>query len=734
MASSLINNASQIYFDSVYGMDYEGMVQMFKSLESSGLRGFLGCSSAIYEAALVEFFQNSSVRDGKVVSTVQGKAVEITEEVFAGTFELLTEGLTEMPDVPKDLVFDARRAFSMGGEQLKTSCKKREMKYEFRLLNDILDKTVTVKAGSFDAVTHERFLMMSAIHGGVKVNRGRLLFNIFKDMVTSASNQSRGTLNIVVEEVVDEPVVKKATPKRRPAPAVGELISKKKRTTVGRASPAETYLMMVPVVQDTEPIFVVPAVTPKAQRRRAPKRKLVLQKGSDDEIFDSIIHQVIVDTAAIETGEPDLGEPDLEEPTTETVAIETESRIDVPAITNYDEDSSLKVLSNEKRPLVETKREEENEKEIVLVTIERMSLEKITDSEDIEPLSKVLALTEKSKLDEESMSIDDLLALRRLVVMESIKDIVAKEEQMLAWAETDSLETAVKRRIITWSGRARLTQGCLKEQKEIVEQLLPDPTLTSYLLAWIRRLLKFDGSWKIVEDCCRWIPMYRKTIYSEKQQPSVADHASICFFFQPVQVVRTLPIIKTWGWARVCTDMIQFHLFGHLEPVGTRNLCTDIVPVKPVVDRSGVPKRAVNNVQYDIRIVDSLSVLSPDPVAEEPVVPIETDPTDSPFHFTADDILLGDETTTAALSIDFTSEFAKLRASVDQISIEHVQTRVHIEKLKATIFTKISSLESAFLARSETQDRAVLVNNNVILKEIKAQKAALSQEMDIFRK
>ncbi|KZV20281.1 hypothetical protein F511_44032 [Dorcoceras hygrometricum] len=132
MASSLINNASQIYFDSVYGMDYEGMVQMFKALESSGLRGFLGCSSAIYEAALVEFFQKASVRDGKVVSSLQSMAVEISEEMFGGTFELPTEGLTKMTAVPKDLVFDARSAFSMGGEQLNTSCKKREMKFEFR--------------------------------------------------------------------------------------------------------------------------------------------------------------------------------------------------------------------------------------------------------------------------------------------------------------------------------------------------------------------------------------------------------------------------------------------------------------------------------------------------------------------------------------------------------------------------------------------------------------------------
>ncbi|KZV23152.1 hypothetical protein F511_04991 [Dorcoceras hygrometricum] len=134
MAASLINNAIQVYFDSVFSMEDEGMVQMFKDLESSGLRGFLGCSSAIYEAALVDFYHNASVRNNKIFSSIQGKSIEISEEQFAGIIELPIEGLTEMNEVPKELVFDARTAFYADGEQLKTSCKKREMKFEFRLL------------------------------------------------------------------------------------------------------------------------------------------------------------------------------------------------------------------------------------------------------------------------------------------------------------------------------------------------------------------------------------------------------------------------------------------------------------------------------------------------------------------------------------------------------------------------------------------------------------------------
>ncbi|KZV35931.1 hypothetical protein F511_23944 [Dorcoceras hygrometricum] len=192
MASALINNTVQVYFASVLGMDHEGMVSMFEALLEIGLSGFLGCSSAIFKAAMVEFFHNASVRDCMVVSTVQGKPVVISEELFAGTFELPLEGLTDLHEVPQDLVIEARRSFSYDGKLLSTSCKKREMVFEFRLLNNILAKYVTVKAGSFDAVTHERFLMMTAIYGGVPFNWGRLLFKIFKDMVTPATRQARG--------------------------------------------------------------------------------------------------------------------------------------------------------------------------------------------------------------------------------------------------------------------------------------------------------------------------------------------------------------------------------------------------------------------------------------------------------------------------------------------------------------------------------------------------------------
>ncbi|KZV19374.1 hypothetical protein F511_32588 [Dorcoceras hygrometricum] len=333
MASSLISNTNKVYFSSVLGMENEGMVAMFEALISYDLNGFLGCSSTIYEAALIEFFRNASIRDDQVVSTVQGKPVEISEELSARTFELTMEGLTDMHEVPKDLVFDARSELSFNGEQLSTSCKKREMKIEFRLLSDILAKSVTVKAGSLDAITHERFSMMSAINGGVQINWGRLLFNIFKDMVTPGSRQAKGyalqicTLlknvpdlelgdskefpplkiltaktvsryiavnnNIAVEDVDDEPRVKK-TPvkkelsKKRSTATADKPYVKRKRTLVGKATVVAKDSALVTVAQEVVPLQIVAPIfdVPPAPTRKASKRKLRTKPGSDDESIE----------------------------------------------------------------------------------------------------------------------------------------------------------------------------------------------------------------------------------------------------------------------------------------------------------------------------------------------------------------------------------------------------------------------------------------------------------------
>ncbi|KZV50414.1 hypothetical protein F511_08065 [Dorcoceras hygrometricum] len=118
MAFYLISSSHHVDFDSVFGMD-AALVQVFESLIATGLKEFLGCPAVFYEAALTEFFTNGSVReDGMVVSAIRGTTVEISESMFAAAFELPTEGLTDLSDIPKNIVFDARSLFSESKEQL----------------------------------------------------------------------------------------------------------------------------------------------------------------------------------------------------------------------------------------------------------------------------------------------------------------------------------------------------------------------------------------------------------------------------------------------------------------------------------------------------------------------------------------------------------------------------------------------------------------------------------------
>ncbi|KZV57472.1 zinc finger CCCH domain-containing protein 34-like [Dorcoceras hygrometricum] len=370
-----------------------------KALESTGVHGFLGCPSVLYEKDLESFFSNATVHGDSVISCVQSKFVGISEELFAGSFALPTEGLTSMDEVPKDLIYDARSVFSASGEPIKTSCR-------------ILRRS------------HSRAISTNDSHSLWPQDK---LVDILKDMVTTSSKQSKGGFcspnlwfaegcskydsgrgedlptsedsydqncyiaknkSISAEEVADDPqvekVVKKAAAKMRPDPAA-EPVAKRKRTTVGRGAPTEKSLAIrVSGDEKSDEEEIVEQGTEK--------ERTAVEQPTVEEIVEEIVAKVIAETTEIE----------IEEPTT----VETESRIDVSAITNYDVVISFKVLSNEEGPLVETEKEKETEKE---TAGKWKKFENIIDSEDTEPLSKVLKLTETSLYDEESMSIEDIL-------------------------------------------------------------------------------------------------------------------------------------------------------------------------------------------------------------------------------------------------------------------------------------------------------------------------------------
>ncbi|KZV31043.1 dystroglycan-like [Dorcoceras hygrometricum] len=303
MASAYYSNIVHIDFASVLAMENPGMVSVFNALMASGLEGFLGCPAVIYESELVDFSNNGSVRDGLVVSTVNGVQVEISEHLFPETFELPVDGLADLSEIPKDKIFDARSIVSLSGEPVSLSGRKGQMKIEYRLLCDIMAKSISVKAGSFNALTVEKFSLLTTVVCGIRMDWARILFNILKIMVTAGSKQAKGfavqislllesipnlrlgessefpaskiltdntmhryiSINdkVGVEEAVVAPPMKKASrkpvaSKKRPAVATAEEpVPKKKRTSKKKSGSSPSTLEIVVVAQEAVPIQMV---------------------------------------------------------------------------------------------------------------------------------------------------------------------------------------------------------------------------------------------------------------------------------------------------------------------------------------------------------------------------------------------------------------------------------------------------------------------------------------------
>ncbi|KZV29983.1 splicing factor 3B subunit 1-like [Dorcoceras hygrometricum] len=520
-----------------------------------------------------QFFNTALVKENEILCVIHGKVVVITEDRFAGVFELPTEGLTDFSEVPKNLAFDARSLFSQSREPNKTSCKKRKMKHEFLLLNDILANSMTVKAGSFNAVTHERFVLMTAIHFDLKVNWSKLLFDTLKEMADKSSKRAKGyaaqicvllkgdlvvtleeaktfpplkilsaktvgtyvatnktidargesdepdvdkvavvkrkyvskkrsasTSNKDTNEVQVEIVVEKTMSKKRPAAASDAPVVKKKRTATGRASPTEKYMALVTVAQNAvpiqiiEPISAVPAERPHDQKRKAPKKKLRLSTGSDDEIFetepdvenvvekqkeqsavdyvDKIIDQVLTETTKMEKDvvEPDVAEggamgKDLAEPVvtrSDDIVVEITER----SIAVNDEDDNLDGAENEisrtmasiiapkqflKEPLrsgedddiygveqpnkiIDTEEDSVKNKETDIQLVETVTGKEI----DPEPVAEVGQIS----LDEESLSIDDLL--KRIPADMMLPSVIAAEPTKIKFGHGITIRGVVK--------------------------------------------------------------------------------------------------------------------------------------------------------------------------------------------------------------------------------------------------------------------------------------------------
>ncbi|KZV49436.1 cell division control protein 2C [Dorcoceras hygrometricum] len=235
-------------------------------------------------------------------------------------------------------------------------------------------------------------------------------------------------------------------------------------------------------------------------------------------------------------------------------------------------------------------------------------------------------------------------SLNKLSDLDALRDLKEKEKLMLDWEETDSLETAVRRKMYIlakyremllrkfldshrryfapgqpWTAMASKIidllsvahsislEDLLAQQKEhgIItdrpssSQLFKDLADNSgtvlaqfYSMAkstcWVWPMILIDGIWTPIQGTDYWKSSCRLSLFvNRKQVPeSVVDTTFVPhgLFIKPVQYWGDAPsLIKTWGWARVCTEIVRYSLFGCLRLV-SENFCRDIVVFSSAVD------------------------------------------------------------------------------------------------------------------------------------------------------
>ncbi|KZV40347.1 hypothetical protein F511_14917 [Dorcoceras hygrometricum] len=408
MASSLYSNAQHVDFESVLGMDDPGMVSMFEALMASGLRGFLGCPAVVYEDALVDFFENASVRNGVVFSTVGGQIVEVSEKLFAESFELPVDGLGDLSEMPNDAIFDARSIVSLSGEQINLSGRKNQMKMPFRLLCDIVAKAIFVKAGSFNAITVEKFSLMTEVVCGVKMNWAKFLFGVLKKMVAAKTKQAKGFAIQISLLLATFPTVELGEASEFPA---SKILSKK------------TVLRFVSINDRDGAEEVSGAVKKKAVSKKrtaadieaaVPKKKRYLKKKSISslELVEVAEEALVVEPLDVE--EPRCSSADavdliIQQVLDETRADDAPADIDQPAVTVeknwYDlpYDDLVKQWEAE-RPVVTASDTEDED----VATADVAPADEVQQVEEVvAPISaeEVLSADEKTSLDDILLSI-----------------------------------------------------------------------------------------------------------------------------------------------------------------------------------------------------------------------------------------------------------------------------------------------------------------------------------------
>ncbi|XP_073133628.1 bidirectional sugar transporter SWEET5-like [Henckelia pumila] len=152
-------NALTFDYESLYKMNKQGITEICKALELSGLRSFLDLKALeYYQKDLLSLYHKSKIKEnGQLILSVGGHHEEISEGFFAETFNLPTSGTIDFSAISTTDITEMKHSFSGSNQPISLSGFKRDLKLEYQLLADIVAKSILSKGGSFAKLTVKKF-------------------------------------------------------------------------------------------------------------------------------------------------------------------------------------------------------------------------------------------------------------------------------------------------------------------------------------------------------------------------------------------------------------------------------------------------------------------------------------------------------------------------------------------------------------------------------------------------
>lgn len=189
-------NALIFDFEAIATVNNAHINTVVEMLTDSGLRKFLGCGQGYSAEIVSEFFANASVRNGIVISTIKGKACNISQHHFADALELPTSGIDLLTAVPNGNMDIWASQMTISSAPMIQHGEKKDLKMEFRWIANIVAKSILAKAGAYEKITLEKLHTMVLIASRITVNWSEILFHIFSEMVRGRNQSQRFAVQI----------------------------------------------------------------------------------------------------------------------------------------------------------------------------------------------------------------------------------------------------------------------------------------------------------------------------------------------------------------------------------------------------------------------------------------------------------------------------------------------------------------------------------------------------------